>query len=483
VFDLVIVLPTPQPQSAVEFKNKGNELFREEKFEEALEMYNKAVESDPTDAVFYSNRSACLISLQKYKEALADSKQCIRLRPDWAKGYFRRATALHKLFYMVECKSCCKKGLELEATAELKELKDAAHNKVAYLFSNACDIDFKMDKAPFPSFRSVYKNKLPDKDVPVDATFPMSKRTLLHVATLSSHAKPAAELKKRGARVDLEDVFGLTPLHYAALIDHDGFSQALPWNADVQPISSSHHATPAALHRLLQFYDCPAPVPVRFWDAESGKIESLDRQALLVKDNVFLTQHPQVAECYLNLMLSAITDDSKLDMSERGMRIMKAAHDSDGTENIVLAKISDKVGLGVFAGRAFKDGDYICSVIGVCRGMDRVDDVHINPHAWKILPDFDYRIDCSEFRSAGAYVNHSAAPNADTTHTLCRGVPTIVVLANRDIAAGEQVCIDYKGRISASTPLLAKPEENMEDMYAAAPNFPAALPSAAVAAL
>ena len=41
---------------AEQFKQKGNELMKEQKFEEAITCYTKAIEIDNRNAVYYCNR-------------------------------------------------------------------------------------------------------------------------------------------------------------------------------------------------------------------------------------------------------------------------------------------------------------------------------------------------------------------------------------------------------------------------------------------
>jgi tetratricopeptide (TPR) repeat protein len=45
-------------EKANSFKNEGNELMKQEKFKEALDAYNKAIEIDKNNAVYYCNRYA-----------------------------------------------------------------------------------------------------------------------------------------------------------------------------------------------------------------------------------------------------------------------------------------------------------------------------------------------------------------------------------------------------------------------------------------
>jgi ankyrin repeat protein len=74
-------------------KDEANTLYKNGKFVEAIEFYNKAIALDKMNAVYWSNRSACFLSMKKNHEALLDAEICRRLRPDWPKGCYRLASA------------------------------------------------------------------------------------------------------------------------------------------------------------------------------------------------------------------------------------------------------------------------------------------------------------------------------------------------------------------------------------------------------
>ncbi|KAE9402377.1 hypothetical protein BT96DRAFT_918210 [Gymnopus androsaceus JB14] len=74
-------------------KAKGDALFREGKYTEALEQYSDALKPvekavTPDDAILYSNRSACRLKLKQ---------QAIELDPSFSKAYARLATAQQEL--------------------------------------------------------------------------------------------------------------------------------------------------------------------------------------------------------------------------------------------------------------------------------------------------------------------------------------------------------------------------------------------------
>ena len=81
----------------LKLKNEGNDLFKKEKFNEAIVKYSEALKHDSDNAVLYSNRSLSYLKLEMYREALDDAIKCIRSNPRWFKGYIRKTMALRGL--------------------------------------------------------------------------------------------------------------------------------------------------------------------------------------------------------------------------------------------------------------------------------------------------------------------------------------------------------------------------------------------------
>lgn len=101
--------------SADEYKQKGNDAFRQKNFPEAIEYFSKAIEaSEAPNHVLYSNRSACYTSLHQYSEALKDAEECVKINPTWAKGYNRVGAAEFGLSKYEEAASAYGKALELD---------------------------------------------------------------------------------------------------------------------------------------------------------------------------------------------------------------------------------------------------------------------------------------------------------------------------------------------------------------------------------
>lgn len=62
-------------------------------FDEAVELYTKAIELCETEAVYYANRSFAYLKTELYGGALSDASKAIEIDPKYSKAYYRRATA------------------------------------------------------------------------------------------------------------------------------------------------------------------------------------------------------------------------------------------------------------------------------------------------------------------------------------------------------------------------------------------------------
>ncbi|XP_019725336.1 LON peptidase N-terminal domain and RING finger protein 3-like [Hippocampus comes] len=87
----------PRVYRAGQLRLEGNGLYSEKKVEAALEKYNQAILTSPTDHILFSNRSQIHSSLKCYEKALRDAEMACRLMPLWSKGHIRKAQALMSL--------------------------------------------------------------------------------------------------------------------------------------------------------------------------------------------------------------------------------------------------------------------------------------------------------------------------------------------------------------------------------------------------
>ncbi|CAI8014327.1 Serine/threonine-protein phosphatase 5, partial [Geodia barretti] len=74
-------------------KNKANEFFKSQRYQEAIEWYSKAIDLDPSIAVYYGNRSFAHLKMESYGYALSDATTALDIDRTYIKGYYRRASA------------------------------------------------------------------------------------------------------------------------------------------------------------------------------------------------------------------------------------------------------------------------------------------------------------------------------------------------------------------------------------------------------
>ncbi|XP_043199870.1 serine/threonine-protein phosphatase 5-like isoform X3 [Amphibalanus amphitrite] len=75
------------------FKTQANERFTAECYEEAIDLYTKAIELCPNSHVYHANRSAAHLRLENFGYALTDASRAIELDKTYVKGYYRRAAS------------------------------------------------------------------------------------------------------------------------------------------------------------------------------------------------------------------------------------------------------------------------------------------------------------------------------------------------------------------------------------------------------
>ncbi|CAI2173431.1 5006_t:CDS:2 [Funneliformis geosporum] len=89
-------------KTAEQHKSNGNNLFNEQKYEEAIELYEKALETCPIEktkerAVYLGNIGACQVKMNKQKEAVEACTKALEEDPTYTKVLFRRAQANEKI--------------------------------------------------------------------------------------------------------------------------------------------------------------------------------------------------------------------------------------------------------------------------------------------------------------------------------------------------------------------------------------------------
>ncbi|XP_026320893.1 RNA polymerase II-associated protein 3-like isoform X2 [Hyposmocoma kahamanoa] len=78
-------------------KERGNAFVKQEKWDEAVRCYNRAIELVKDDAIYYANRGLCYLKKDSLHQAESDCTEALRLDPTYVKALQRRATARERL--------------------------------------------------------------------------------------------------------------------------------------------------------------------------------------------------------------------------------------------------------------------------------------------------------------------------------------------------------------------------------------------------
>lgn len=81
-------------------KTQGNTLYQDRKFQQAVDLYTRAIQvATKSEPVYYSNRAACYMNMTppKYELAVQDCDEALRADANYVKALNRRANALEAL--------------------------------------------------------------------------------------------------------------------------------------------------------------------------------------------------------------------------------------------------------------------------------------------------------------------------------------------------------------------------------------------------
>lgn len=84
-------------QIAENFKQEGNTALKSNNFQQALDLYNKAIEIDTNNPIYFSNRAAAHMRLSDFESAIDDCEKAISLDESFMRPRERLASAYRSL--------------------------------------------------------------------------------------------------------------------------------------------------------------------------------------------------------------------------------------------------------------------------------------------------------------------------------------------------------------------------------------------------
>src|ERR1035437_6077124 len=79
-----------QTSSVDFFASRGNEMYNQQKYNEAINFYSKAISINPRKATYYIDRGNAYYAINLYNEALSDFNIALSLDINYAYAYFDR---------------------------------------------------------------------------------------------------------------------------------------------------------------------------------------------------------------------------------------------------------------------------------------------------------------------------------------------------------------------------------------------------------
>ena len=127
----------------------ANNLYKEEKYEEAIKLYSELLENDNDNIQLLSNRSAANIKLSNFKEALKDAVKCTKLNSTLHKSWGRLGGALYGMGNYKESQTAYSKAYELEKLEIYKDMLDTICDKLKDVPNKIPSVKMPFDKMSF----------------------------------------------------------------------------------------------------------------------------------------------------------------------------------------------------------------------------------------------------------------------------------------------------------------------------------------------
>lgn len=111
-------------------KDQGNDLMRQNKYEEAIVKYTSAIDLS-ANAIFYCNRAAAYSKVGRHSDAVQDSKNALKIDAKYSKAYARMGFAYLNMHKYEEAKDAYENALNIDPTNQsYKDNLDAVKEKL-----------------------------------------------------------------------------------------------------------------------------------------------------------------------------------------------------------------------------------------------------------------------------------------------------------------------------------------------------------------
>jgi Flp pilus assembly protein TadD len=80
-----------------DFNDKGDELYNQERYQEAIEWYDKALAIDPNYTRALNGKGNALLNLEKYQEAIEWYDKALAIDPNYTRAFYNKGNALNRL--------------------------------------------------------------------------------------------------------------------------------------------------------------------------------------------------------------------------------------------------------------------------------------------------------------------------------------------------------------------------------------------------
>jgi len=105
-------------------KEEGNQFYKEERWNDAMNCYTRAIHLNQQEAVLYSNRALCELHLSKLDLAREDIEDAIQLDPKNVKCFRVLSEVLIEMRLYEESLAACIQGLEVDPRDEVLNIRE-----------------------------------------------------------------------------------------------------------------------------------------------------------------------------------------------------------------------------------------------------------------------------------------------------------------------------------------------------------------------